>query len=196
MRWALLFSGLLALAPDAMGLDREGASQRLSHQLELAAASLPYFLITPEAIEIYVKGIPVKRLPIREATRLGQGQSRTSQVEAVVPVEPVREIVLRANEPRFNSTQVSANEVVSVDDMPGTFLVELKDGSLFYVKSGNGHGVIYWLREKIHQFRLTWSYLGALLEGNLNASLIQLEMEGFWARRFFWTLQEGSGVIY
>ncbi len=196
MRWALLFSGLLAVAPYTFGLDRHGAAQLLRHRLELAAGSLPYLLITPEATAIYVKGIPVKRLPIREATGLGQGKSRASQVVTVVPVTPVRKILLRADEPQFDSTRPSPEEAVGVEDMPEAFLVELEDGSLLYVRSGNWHGVTYWLREKILQLRLTWSYLGALLKGNLSASLVQLEMDGFWARRLFWTLQKGSGVIY
>ena len=196
MRWPLLLSGLLAVAPNSLGLDRERAAQQLRYRLELAAGSLPYFLVTPRATEVYVKGIPVKRLPIREATGLGRGQYRASHVETVVPLAPVRKIVLRADEPGFPSTRISADKAVSVEDMPEAFLVELKDGSLFYVRSGTWHGVAYWLREKILQLRLTWSYLGAILEGNLSASLIQLEMEGSRARRLFWTLQRGSGVIY
>ena len=196
MRWALLFSGLLAVAPYTIGSDREGSAQQLRHRLELAAGSLPYLLITSESTAIYVKGLLVKRLPIREATGLGRGKSRASEVETVVPVAPVRKIVLRADKPGFDSTRVSPDEAVSVDDMPEAFLVELKDGSLFYVRSGTWHGVTYRLREKILQLRLTWSYLGAILKGNLNASLIQLEMESSWARRLFWTLQKGSGVIY
>ena len=196
MRWALLFSGFLALGPFAMGLDREGAVQRLRDRLELAAGSLPYLLITPKAIAIYVRGIPVKRLPIRGATGLGQGRSRASEVVAIVPVTPVREILLRADEPGFDSTRPSPEKTVGVEDMPEAFLLKLEDGSLFYVTSGAWHGVLYWLREKTVQMRLTSSYLGSLLRGNLSASLIQLEMESFWARRLFWTLQEGSGVIY
>ncbi len=179
-----------------MGPARQESTQRLRHRLELAAESLPYLVITPEATAIYVKGVAVKRLPIREASGLSQGKSRTSQVATVVPVAPVRKIVLRANELRLDATRSSPKDTVGVEDMPEEFVVGLEDGSLFYVRSGIWHGVTYWLRGKILQFRLTWSYLGSLLKGNLSASLIQLEMEGFWARRLFWTLQEGSGVIY
>ena len=196
MRWALLFSGLLAVAPNSLGLDRERTAQQLRYRLELAAGSLPYLLITPGSTVIFVKGLQVKRLPIREATGLGHGKSRASQVETMMPVAPVRKIILRADEPRFDSTRVAPDEAVSVDDMPEAFLVELRDGSLFYVRSGAWHGVSYWFREKILQLRLTWSYLGVILTGNLDASLIQLEMDGSWARRLFWTLQKGSGVIY
>ena len=114
----------------------------------------------------------------------------------MMPVAPVRQIVVKADEPRFDSTRVAPDETVSVDDMPEAFLVKLRDGSLFYVRSGAWHGVSYWFREKILQLRLTWSYLGVILTGNLDASLIQLEMDSSWARRLFWTLQKGSGVIY
>ena len=196
MRWALLFSGFLALGPFAMGLDREGAVQRLRDRLELAAKPLPYLLITPEATVIYVKGIPVKRLPICGATGLSQGKSRASEVVAIVPVTPVPEILLRADEPDFDSTRPSPEKTVGVKEMPGAFLVELKDGSFIYVRAATWQGVLYWLREKTLELRLTGSYLGSLLRGNLSASLIRLEMESFWARRLFWTLQEGSGVIY
>ncbi len=196
IRWSLLFWGLLALAPYGLGSERQESAQLLRHRLELAAGSLPYILVTPKSAAIYVKGIPVKRLPIREATGLGHGKSRASRVETVVPVTQVRKIVLRPDEPGFDSTRFSPHEAVSVDDMPEAFLVELKDGSFFYVRSGAWHGTTYWLREKVLQLRLTWSYLGAILKGNLSASLIQLEMEDSWARRLFWTLQKESGVIY
>lgn len=194
MRWILLLSNLLLATPCANGLNRDQSLEVLRYRLDLAAQTAPYFHLTPTAAVIYLGGVAVKHLPVRTVAGLSQG--RYSKVQTLEPVEPIRKIVVRADEAGFDPQEVSPEETVGIDDMPEQFLVGLEDGSLVHVTTGARGGVCYWMKETFLKLRLAWSYMGALLKDNLNASVIRLEMKDYWARRLFWSLQEGSGVIY
>lgn len=165
--------------------------------LKLREEPLAYLLVSPPSVGLYMQGLPLKELPVEQAEGLRGSRWRLASVAAVTPAGPVPRVVVDTRQIQVDpSGQVaSLAEVVSVSDMPDSFLIRLSDGSGILVLGSPSSGFlrrlrVLWLRVRAAYFflfsrlRNSWARMGVLL------------LDRAAAQQLFWHLEPAMKVIY
>ena len=150
-----------------------------------SAQTGPQVEISVDAARIVQRGILLKEIPIRRSNR-GTDPVRSSRVSKLDPPRPVEEI--RASQGR-PAPLISRR---GVDAMPGTYAVELENGSVLFVAPPDLVGLT-WQKRSTRRLRLILAQFQSLVR---EVSVLQLEMEEPAARRLYWVLREGTEVFY
>lgn len=174
---ALPLSSLL-LSPqwtpaDSEALDRELAI--LEYRLELARGPEAHIEIRPDCVTALVKGIPVKKFPVRHSGFPSHTTPRLSHVASILPPAPVLRVVVRLDQGSPSDTVSALEDIVSVEDMPDTFSITLADGSLLHVTSNPGRAY-------------------RLLADPVNFHVLYMDRAP--AQHLFWILKAGMRVVY
>lgn len=175
-------------------------AELLRSHIALAKERRAYLQLEEGAILVYVKGVKLERLPVRRVLGPSPGTSvaRVTARVSAVPLPKVvvdsEEVAAAAEKDRLGSVS-SLDEIVSVNDMPETYMVELSDGSTWYVTSEEWTGVVDWTLKKLFQYRVAFRSAREWITHD-GAALTVLNVEPRIARRLFWLLREDMGVIH
>ncbi len=172
----------------------------LRSQLTLAKEKRAYLQLEAAAILVFVKGVEVERLPVSRIIGSSPG-AQISRIVSRVPAVPLPKVVVNSEEVAAAvekdtlGSVASVDEIVSVDDMPDTYMVELSDGSTWFVGSDRWDGVRNWSLKKVLQYRAAFRAARSLLTRS-GGGLTVFHAEPEIARRLFWILRDDMGVIH
>ncbi len=145
----------------------------------------PLVEIGTHSARILQRGVLLKEIPIQRSNR-DSTPLRSSRVSRLVPPRPVEEIRASQGKP------VPLTSRRGVASMPGTYAVELEDGSVLFVAPPDLSGLT-WKKRSGRRLRLILAQFQALVR---EVSVLQLEMEEPAAQRLFWVLREGTEIVY
>ena len=178
-----------------------GASQRqaqiLRLHLELAGQPKAYVEVSRDSVGVFMRGMQVKVIPVRRFTSFYASAPRMSKVVAKTSAVPTREVVVRVETISENPSDTVSNveDIVSVDDMPDCYVIELADGSFLWVVGDSNKGLITAKRKEWLQLKVACRFYLRRALGR-RVSLNILEMDSASARHLYWLLQPDMGVIY
>ena len=188
------------LAPELRASEGAAAQQQaliLKLRLELARQPKAYVEISRDMVAACMRGMRVKAIPVRSSTSYYASTPRISSVLSKTPAVPTREVVVRVETISENPSETVSNpeDIVSVDDMPDCYSIELADGSFLWVVGDSGWGLINAKRKEWLQLKVACRFYLRRALGR-QVSLTILEMDSTSARHLFWLLQPDMGVIY
>lgn len=181
--------------------------QQLRLRLEIASEERAYIQLLPQEIRISFKDMDVKSLPLERFEATGNSRPRLARVEALQPVFPVEGVVKVVSLPEGGTaaeeadlgdktaTVSSVDDIVSVGEMPGTYVIRLSDGSFIYVTSDRESGLLQAPRIVLFQLRLVYGYLWKRTR-DASVRAIRIRMAGEDAQALYWMLKTDTGVIY
>lgn len=188
---------LLPVVANCLAQSPESQLLLLRHRVALAEDKQAFLQLDAESIQVLIKGLSVKRLPVKSLESAPSGPWRRSRVKSITPAEPPRGVVVHAEQinPDTLGSVSSAEEMVSVSDMPDGFSVALEDGSLLLIVGETDRGTMYRLKSGLLQLKVVYSFLWRRSLGR-PVRLLKLELASETAREMFWLLRPGMGVIY
>ncbi len=172
----------------------------LKSHITLAKEGRAYLQLEPGAILVFVKGVKVERLPVERilgsppGTVISRIVARVSAIPLPKVVVDSEEVAAAAEKDTLGSV-ASVDEIVSVEDMPETYMVALSDGSTWYISAEQWDGVGNWSRKKLLQYRVAFRAARQWLSGGRGGPTV-FHAEPRIARRLFWLLRDDMGVIH
>lgn len=170
--------------------------RRLELQLRLAREKKIYLLIRSGGIDIFLQGVRLKEIPVvRLEGRLGPVAS--SPVRSILPISSPDPVVVDADQVAIDpSADVSSlEEIVTVDAMPATFLIQLEDGTTLFVETTGLPGFVDFFRTSALGVFAVYGHFASLLR-HPSCRLLHLRLSPAHARQLFWHLEPGMPLIY
>jgi len=194
---ALLF---LAAPCSAFGAAEGSTVQNaalVTYRLQLAQQRVASIEIRDGAVIASMKGMEVKRFSISKAELSSHAFPRLSTVATKTAAVRTRQVIVKVEQVSADPSETvsSPDEIVSVEDMPETFALKLKDGSVFYITGKSRDGILNGWRKDWLKCRVGCTFLFRQLRGLPVCGGI-IEMDPTSARHLFWLIRPEMGVIY
>ncbi len=173
------------------------AVARLRGQVSLARSGTAYVLAQPDALILLVKGVELKRFPVRRlwGHRPDAAVSRVvDRIPAVGPPQVTVDAQRAARQFDKVGSVASKDEIVSVQDMPETFLVRFSDGSQWWISSDHWEGPAHAVRKQFLQYRAGFHWLWTRATSP-SAKTTIYRVDRPVAQQLFWIIREEMGVI-
>lgn len=170
--------------------------QYLEQQVAVAKKGKVYVTLHDDRVAVQIRGMELKSLPVSAVDRLGVEGSSYSVIRSISPITtftPAVKYVDKIMADRGGTVE-SEDEIISVAEMPHTYLIVLEDETKIWIE---GDGELSFVAGAKARFLELKSDLEHYVAGirDRREPVLHLSMTAEAARELFWVAKVGTTVF-